>query len=279
MTEGAGESARAAAMRVAAARGEDLGSRERARYRPGRLGAERALTLAEEALTPYGFEPARSTPTCAPAQLPLPPTRRPRTRPRLRNQSLVPHRIRHRPAGSHSPRGARTHRRSMLCPSDRRSSGRARWRNLSLNSRVSRTSKVVPYREALADLPCGWTTTRISSPRLCGRSWDRRVSVRKRYPGARGAVGCAGCVGSRRLGGSVARSVERGDQRGGPTGIREIHEVAGHGGCAALSVACRDEESLHQTRSRSGDRSAGFLLSTRPCGELPSRTCDVRLRE
>ncbi|QTJ70241.1 transcriptional regulator (plasmid) [Rhodococcus sp. ZPP] len=64
MTEGAGESARAAAMRVAAARGEDLGSRERARYRPGRLGAERALTLAEEALTPYGFEPARSTPTC-----------------------------------------------------------------------------------------------------------------------------------------------------------------------------------------------------------------------
>jgi predicted ArsR family transcriptional regulator len=63
-TEAEGETARQAAVRVARQRGEELGATERARTRPGRLGAERALTLAEHTLTRYGFEPTRPTPTC-----------------------------------------------------------------------------------------------------------------------------------------------------------------------------------------------------------------------
>ncbi len=55
----AGESAQQAALRLAAQHGEDLGRAERTRVRPGRLGAERALTLAQDVLARHGFEPAR----------------------------------------------------------------------------------------------------------------------------------------------------------------------------------------------------------------------------
>jgi predicted ArsR family transcriptional regulator len=64
VTEGAGESAQDAAIRAAGRHGTELGAAERQRVRPGRLGAERALTLAEDVLTRYGFEPTRPEPTC-----------------------------------------------------------------------------------------------------------------------------------------------------------------------------------------------------------------------
>ncbi|MGH3801585.1 MAG: transcriptional regulator, partial [Pseudonocardiaceae bacterium] len=50
-------------LQVARHRGVELGAAERQRTRPGRLGAERALTLATAALARYGFEPDRATPT------------------------------------------------------------------------------------------------------------------------------------------------------------------------------------------------------------------------
>ena len=50
--------------RVARDRGEQIGAEERQRARPGRLGAERALTLAADLLAERGFEPARESPTC-----------------------------------------------------------------------------------------------------------------------------------------------------------------------------------------------------------------------
>jgi predicted ArsR family transcriptional regulator len=62
-TEGADESASDAALRVAHRRGTELGAHERRNTRPGRLGAERALTLAETALARPGYEPHRDTPT------------------------------------------------------------------------------------------------------------------------------------------------------------------------------------------------------------------------
>ncbi|GAA4567657.1 helix-turn-helix transcriptional regulator [Planotetraspora kaengkrachanensis] len=62
-TQGPGESGRDAALRVAAERGHELGDAERKRMRPGRLGAERALTCVGEILERHGFEPARATPT------------------------------------------------------------------------------------------------------------------------------------------------------------------------------------------------------------------------
>lgn len=55
--------ARQSAMEVAGQRGTAFGQVERARCRPGRLGAERALTLAGESLEQLGFEPERTTPT------------------------------------------------------------------------------------------------------------------------------------------------------------------------------------------------------------------------
>jgi predicted ArsR family transcriptional regulator len=55
--------ARQAALRVAAQHGTELGAAERARLRPGRLGAERALTLACDTLERHGFEPERAEPT------------------------------------------------------------------------------------------------------------------------------------------------------------------------------------------------------------------------
>jgi predicted ArsR family transcriptional regulator len=54
------ESARRAAFR----RGERVGAEERARTRPGRLSAERALTLSEATLSRAGFEPVRPRPDC-----------------------------------------------------------------------------------------------------------------------------------------------------------------------------------------------------------------------
>jgi predicted ArsR family transcriptional regulator len=64
LTEGRAESGRDAAMRVARERGHDIGAAEREHARPGRLGAERALTLATGVLERNGFEPTRAAPTC-----------------------------------------------------------------------------------------------------------------------------------------------------------------------------------------------------------------------
>jgi predicted ArsR family transcriptional regulator len=61
--QGPGETGRQAALRVAADRGRALGEAERDDLKPGRLGAERALTCAGKVLERYGFEPARATPT------------------------------------------------------------------------------------------------------------------------------------------------------------------------------------------------------------------------
>ncbi len=63
LSETGGEGARQAALRVAADEGRRLGRDERDQARPGRLGAERALTLAGEILERHGFEPSRETPT------------------------------------------------------------------------------------------------------------------------------------------------------------------------------------------------------------------------
>ncbi len=54
-----GERAEDTALRLARARGAELGSAARAGARAGRLGAERALALAERILTDEGFEPYR----------------------------------------------------------------------------------------------------------------------------------------------------------------------------------------------------------------------------
>lgn len=58
-----GETPRSAAERVAADRGRQLGEAARAATRPGRLGPERALTLAETLLRTHGYEPSRESPT------------------------------------------------------------------------------------------------------------------------------------------------------------------------------------------------------------------------
>lgn len=54
--------ARDSALETADQRGNVLGLAERDRRRPGRLGAERALTLAAQTLERLGFEPERSSP-------------------------------------------------------------------------------------------------------------------------------------------------------------------------------------------------------------------------
>jgi predicted ArsR family transcriptional regulator len=51
-----------AAFDAAADHGRRLGASERARARPGRLGAERALTIAVAFLARFGYEPARPAP-------------------------------------------------------------------------------------------------------------------------------------------------------------------------------------------------------------------------
>lgn len=58
-----GENGPDAALRVATERGRALGRAERERLKPGRLGAERALTYAGQMLERHGFEPARVAPT------------------------------------------------------------------------------------------------------------------------------------------------------------------------------------------------------------------------
>lgn len=59
-----GEDAAQAALRVAEERGHQIGADERERTRPGRLGAERALTMTEAVLHRHGFEPQRASATC-----------------------------------------------------------------------------------------------------------------------------------------------------------------------------------------------------------------------
>jgi predicted ArsR family transcriptional regulator len=51
------------ALRVAHRWGTESGAQERDRARPGRLGPERALTLAEKELARLGYEPDRESPT------------------------------------------------------------------------------------------------------------------------------------------------------------------------------------------------------------------------
>ena len=48
---------------MARERGHGIGAAERQATRPGRLGAERGLTVCERMLERYGFEPARETTT------------------------------------------------------------------------------------------------------------------------------------------------------------------------------------------------------------------------
>lgn len=62
ISEGEDETAVQAAIRTARQRGQELGEEERAQLRPGRLGAERGLTLCERTLERHGFEPAREAP-------------------------------------------------------------------------------------------------------------------------------------------------------------------------------------------------------------------------
>lgn len=62
LSQRGGESSQQAALRLATQHGAELGRAERVRVRPGRLGAERALTMAEGVLAQYGFEPARDNP-------------------------------------------------------------------------------------------------------------------------------------------------------------------------------------------------------------------------
>lgn len=64
ISEDSGESARDAVRRVARDHGQRIGAAERQRARPGRLGAERALSMASSLLTERGFEPARESPGC-----------------------------------------------------------------------------------------------------------------------------------------------------------------------------------------------------------------------
>jgi predicted ArsR family transcriptional regulator len=60
--QGDGDTAREAALRVAGERGRSIGAAERERTRPGRLGTERALTLAMTMLNRHGFELIRESP-------------------------------------------------------------------------------------------------------------------------------------------------------------------------------------------------------------------------
>jgi predicted ArsR family transcriptional regulator len=64
LTAGPDETAREAVLRIAEEHGRTLGDGARAAARPGRLGAERALTLAEGTLRSRGYEPFRASPTC-----------------------------------------------------------------------------------------------------------------------------------------------------------------------------------------------------------------------
>jgi predicted ArsR family transcriptional regulator len=62
LTDSPEGNARSAALRIAHEHGRRIGAAERDRVRPGRLGLERALSLAESLLQCYGFEPGREGP-------------------------------------------------------------------------------------------------------------------------------------------------------------------------------------------------------------------------
>ncbi|MGW4713756.1 helix-turn-helix transcriptional regulator [Nocardia sp. NPDC004260] len=64
LAESADETSREAAMRIARDRGAEHGQALRQQLRPGRLGAERALTLLQSTLTDQGFEPGRESAGC-----------------------------------------------------------------------------------------------------------------------------------------------------------------------------------------------------------------------
>ncbi|MGY1942965.1 helix-turn-helix transcriptional regulator [Nocardia asiatica] len=64
LDHGPGETARDAAQRVATDLGVALGRATREEVRPGRLGAERALTILRSLLAEQGFEPTRPAPDC-----------------------------------------------------------------------------------------------------------------------------------------------------------------------------------------------------------------------
>lgn len=59
-----GESPKSAALRAAGEAGRRVGTGVRDEDRPGRLGAERALTVAATVLRARGFEPTRESSTC-----------------------------------------------------------------------------------------------------------------------------------------------------------------------------------------------------------------------
>lgn len=61
-TQAEAETSHQAVLRVAAERGRFLGAAERARHRPGRLGVERSITMAQGLLAGFGFEPSRESP-------------------------------------------------------------------------------------------------------------------------------------------------------------------------------------------------------------------------
>lgn len=61
--ERAGETPAEATTRAAGRRGREMGEAARSALRPGRLGAERGLTLCEQMLDEHGFEPVRDAPT------------------------------------------------------------------------------------------------------------------------------------------------------------------------------------------------------------------------
>jgi predicted ArsR family transcriptional regulator len=63
LAESPTETAEQAAHRIATEHGRRLGQAERSALRGGRLGPERALTCAQQALERHGFEPSRDTPT------------------------------------------------------------------------------------------------------------------------------------------------------------------------------------------------------------------------
>jgi predicted ArsR family transcriptional regulator len=62
LADDTGPCAREQALRAAAERGRLLGAAERSKARPGRLGPERALTVAGTFLERSGYEPARAAP-------------------------------------------------------------------------------------------------------------------------------------------------------------------------------------------------------------------------
>lgn len=64
LTQAPGEDARQSAARAARSHGSILGTAAREQARGGRLGPERALTMAWSVLRVWGFEPYRTAPGC-----------------------------------------------------------------------------------------------------------------------------------------------------------------------------------------------------------------------